>query len=802
LAVAAAAALTVPIAALTSSAGASPPRESGPGQPVASPRVWSLIGQMTLDEKLSFVYLHADPTGVAGAGYIPGVPRLGIPPLRFTDSPDGIRISQPATALPAPVALASSFDDRLAYLYGRTVGREGRALGQDVLLAPMTNIIRVPQGGRNFETFSEDPLVSSHMTAADVSGVQSAGLIATVKHYAENNQENNRMNVDVNVDEQTLHEVELPAFQAAVDAEVGAVMCSYNLVNGVHSCSNDDLLNGILKAQWGFQGWVMSDYGATHATSDISHGLDQDMFNVGIQNNTFFSTDLKTAIQSGSIPMSTLDNAVARILGQMQRFGLLNGADTRRPALDLTADAAVAQQVAEDGAVLLKNTDHALPLTAKNTSIALIGPAAQTPKITGGGSAEVTPASAASPLQTITARAGTHTTVTYTAGVNSVGTPIPASTLTPTPTFDTAGSTVQPGAPLSYTGTLTIPADGNYTFSFAMPGGLATLSIDGTGVATAINGTQNADVQLTAGPHTISLLAQTFFAPGTYHLNWITPDLAATARAAAVAAAEQADTPIVFASDGLTEGSDRTSLTLPASQDQLIDAVATANPNTIVVLDTGSSITMPWLPKVKAVLDMYYPGENGAQATARLLYGDANPSGKLTQTFPTSQNVTPIAGNPETYPGVNNEETYSEGIYVGYKWYDKTGNTPLFPFGYGLSYTQFAYRHLQVTTHGNTATISFLLTNTGHRAGQEVTQAYAGPSPQVTEPQALRTLVGYQKVALQPGETKQVTITVPAQQFKYWNTTSHAWQLGTGTRTLAVGSSSTNQPLTTTVTIH
>ena len=765
--------------------------------------MWNLISQMTLDEKLSFVEGSVDPQGLGEAGYIPGVPRLGIPPLRLTDSPDGVRLTGgTATAMPAPVALAAAFDPGLAATYGRTIGTEARALQQDVLLGPMVNIIRVPQGGRNFEAFSEDPLVNATTAAAEITGIQSAGEIATVKHFAANNQENNRTAVDANIDEQTLHQVELPAYQAAVEAGVGAVMCSYNSVNGTHSCSNTDLLNSILKTQWQFNGWVVSDWGATHATTDILAGLDQDMYNIGSQSNTYFSSDLKTAITNSTIPESALDNSVARILGEMQRFGLLDGAATRRPALNLAADALTAQSVAEQGAVLLKNSGNALPLTGSSGSIALIGPAAATAKVDGGGSAAVTPPSAESPLAAITSRAGSSASVQYVPGLDTTGVAIPATALSPAPSFDTSGATLQPGQTIFYGGTITVPTSDTYTFSIATPLGYGALAIDGTPIATSIEDTQNGSIQLTAGVHSITFFATPLTsAPITVHLNWITPDMAATARAAAVAVAKTVQTPIVFASDDETEGSDRANLTLPADQDKLIAAVAAANPNTIVVLDVGSAVTMPWLGNVKAVLDMWYPGENGAQATAALLYGDVNPSGRVTQTFPASDSVTPIAGNPNAYPGVNNEEAYSEGIYVGYKWYDKTGNTPLFPFGYGLSYTTFAFSHLHANS-GPHPSVEFTVTNTGNRAGQEVAQVYVGPSPNVTEPQAVRQLVAYAKVSLRPGESRRVIIQIDPQQLSYWNISTHAWALGTGTRSLWVGSSSADLPLQATITVR
>ncbi|MFG2942018.1 glycoside hydrolase family 3 C-terminal domain-containing protein [Streptomyces sp. NPDC048282] len=757
-----------------------------------SARVAALVAGMTLDEKLSFVHGGTDPQALGQAGYIPGVPRLGIPELRLTDGPAGVRVNEHATAMPAPVALASSFDDRLAREFGRTVGRDGRALGQDVLLAPMTNTIRVPYAGRNFETFSEDPLLSSRMVAGEVEGVQSQGLIATVKHYAENNQEDNRMGVNVNVDEQTLRQIELPAFEAAVEAGAGAVMCSYNSVNGSHGCGSDELLDSILKEQWGFTGWVMSDWGATHATTDIVNGLDQEM-----PSGVHLGEELKTAITDGTIPVSELNDSVARILQEMAKFGLLDGAATKRPARDPKGGAKVAQKVAESGAVLLKNTGKALPLTGEDTSIGLIGPTAKTPKVTGGGSSNVVPDSAASPLDTITARAGRHATVRYAAGGDNTGVPIPASALSPALPIDADGSIpVTPDASFYYSGTLTVPADGDYSFVFDLPAAYGALKIDGNSVITGFLGSSSATVHLTAGTHSLQAGALAIQGgPTKVRLSWVTPQAAQAARDQAVALARQVQTPVVFAYDDGTEGYDRKNLSLPADQDGLISAVADANPNTIVVLNTGSSITMPWLSKVKAVLDMYYPGENGAEATAGLLYGDVNPSGKLTQTFPASESATPVAGDPLRYPGVGDQENYSEGVYVGYRWYDKERAAPLFPFGYGLSYTSFAYRDLAVRQSHGALTVSFTLKNTGTRTGAEVAQVYVGASPATTAPQAVRALGGYQKVRLRPGESKTVRIRVDAQQLKYWNTSARAWVLGTGKRDVWAGSSSRTLPL-------
>jgi beta-glucosidase len=486
----------------------------------------------------------------------------------------------------------------------------------------------------------------------------------------------------------------------------------------------------------------------------------------------------------------------------MQRFGLLDGAATQRPQRDPQIAADVAQSVAEQGSVLLKNSDGALPLDNRDRSLALIGPTAKTPKVGGGGSAHVVPASAASPLDTITQRAGAGASVQWATGIDTTGSPIPASALSPSPPLDSTGSaTVNPGV-LSYSGTLTVPAEGDYTFVFSPPT-YGPLSIDGKGLLFCILEACSGTVHLTAGPHALSFTAiNVGSAPAPMRLTWITPEATAQAKATAVALAKQVQTPIVFAYDDGTEGADRANLSLPGGQDDLIAAIADANPNTIVVLNTGSSITMPWLGKVKAVLDTYYPGQNGAEATARLLYGDVNPSGKLTQTFPAAENQTPVAGDPLTYPGVDNQENYSEGIYVGYRWYDKNAVTPLFPFGYGLSYTSFAYRHINATPHDDGLKVSFILTNTGRRAGAEVAQVYLGPSPNATLPQAVHALAGYDKLTLRPGESRRVTIEVPAQQLKSWNPSTHRWELGTGTRTVWAGGSSATLPLQTTVRVR
>ncbi|MFI9066206.1 glycoside hydrolase family 3 protein [Streptomyces sp. NPDC053429] len=782
--------------------------------PEGTARVRALVAQMTLDEKLSFVHWTAGPAGgplAKGVGYLPGVPRLGVPPLQVSDGPTGVRINGArSTALPTPTALAATFDDSLATAYGKVLGHEGRALGQDVVLGPMVNTIRVPHGGRNFETFSEDPLVTARTAAAQIKGTQSQGLMATVKHFAGNNQESDRFTVDASIDEQTLQEIELPGFRSAVDAGAAAVMCSYNGVNGTHSCGNDQLLQKVLREQWGFRGWVMSDWLATHATTDITKGLDQELgLEMGkptdpVPDSKYFGASLRTALRDGAVPEATLDRSVTRIVTQMERFGLLDAPAPQRPVRDAQAGRDTARRIAENGAVLLRNTTAAgrpaLPLTgAAASDLAVIGDSALRPKVSGLGSAHVVPDAAQAPLDALRERAGTGASVRYEPGIDRLGTPLPAENLRPA---FTNGKQLDAGDDRAfYDGTLTVPADGDYRLGLRVDGGLAVLQVEGQDpvyAADSFSETTSVVLRLTRGTHKLSMSGWAWpDRPLSVDLTWVTPEQAAQNLQRAVTAASAAKTAVVFAQDEGSEGYDRPSLSLPDGQDALISAVARANPNTVVVLNTGSSVLMPWLSSTAAVLDMWYPGQEGARATAALLYGDANPSGKLTQTFPAAEDAQPMAGNPRRFPGVDGKQEYSEGIHVGYRWYDQQGVTPLFPFGHGLSYTTFDYRDLAVErTPAGGAVVRVSVRNSGPVAGKEAVQVYLGPSGLVSAPQAVKKLAGYTKVALEPGEEKRVTVPVDARQLQYWNTQRHAWQNAPGPRTVSVGSSSADIRLT------
>ncbi|MFI6377154.1 beta-glucosidase H [Streptomyces sp. NPDC050546] len=796
--------------------GSAPSGVSGQHPARASDRISQLVAEMTLDERLSFVQGRWDDPRqqeIGESGYIPGVARLGIPPLRMSDGPAGTRAAPDSTAMPVPVALASSFDDRLAREYGKVLGRDGRARGMDAVLAPMVNTMRVPYAGRNFESYSEDPLLNSRMVGQEVRGIQDEGLIATTKHFAANNQETNRQSIDARVGEQALREVELSGFEAAVKAGTGAVMCSYNKVNGTHSCSNETLLTSVLKEQWGFGGWVMSDWSGTRATTDILRGLDQDMPGPPIGPD-YFGAPLKKAIQNGSIPVAALDRSVTRILGTMQRFGLLRCASLQgplpgcslptRPRFDAPASNAVAQRVAEDGAVLLRNKGDALPLArGAARDIALIGTPAVEPVIGGRGSSQVNPTTVTVPREEIVKRAGHRSKVSYHPGVDTIGTVIPGSALSGG-AIDHTGDDELTTRTYDQTRTLTAPEDGDYLISIRSTLSNRTLTVDGKRVATGHSyrndtlTSTSARVRLTAGTHKIGVKVEGYHDDSKLQvqLTWTPPQTARADLARAVAAAKRAKTAVVFVYNEQTEGADRTTLALPHDQDALVSAVAKANRNTIVVLNTGGPVTMPWLNSVEGVLDMHYPGQMGGAATARLLFGDAVPGGRLTQTFPLDDAHTIVTGMPRRYPGVDGKQEYSEGVFVGHRWYDQKKMKTLFPFGFGLSYTTFSYSGLKVTPRPDGLRVSFRVENTGERAGQAVPQIYLGPSPKVRNAeQPVRKLVGYQKVRLRPDESRRVTITVAERQLQYWDSATDGWVKGTGLRDVWVGSSSRDLPL-------
>jgi beta-glucosidase len=820
----------------------------GQSAPQGGDKLDRLIAQMTLDEKIAMLHGATDPERYGQAGYLPGVPRLGVPPLRLTDGPAGVRTSQPATALPAPVALASTFSPVLARQYGQIIGRDGRARHQNVILAPMVNIVRVPQGGRNFETLGEDPFLAGRIVAAEVEGIQGEGLIATVKHFALNNQENQRQSVSADADEQTMHEIELPGFEAAARAGAGAMMAAYNKVNGTYAAESVPLLTTILRGEWGFTGFVMSDWGATHSdVVGLTAGMEMEM-----PSGRNYAA-LGEAVKSGKLAESVVNLAVRRILVAMDHAHLLDPAAGQRPAGEIPEVTPIARDIAIAGAVLLKNQGNVLPLSKDDLqSVVVIGPTAKALLVGGGGSARVVPMRTDRPFDMLQRRAGAAAHLTYAVGYDLDGAPVPASALTPEGRtgsqgllraqtaggsdtrvdagIDFIGANALPaGSAWTWRGTITAPATGDYVIKLHTAGGRGSIAFDapaggagGAGAGAAAPGgrgggrgggggllptaeglsASSTPAHFDAGvarPITITATAGAT-TPMQIRLAWLAPDSATTRIDEAARAARSARVAVVFAYDEGQEGRDRALITLPGTQDALIQAVVAANPRTVVVLNNGAPILMPWADRAAAILQMWYPGQEGGDATAALLVGDAAPGGKLPVTFPRRIEDAPT-NPPERYPGVNGHGAYSEGIFVGYRWYDQQNIEPLFPFGHGLSYTTFTYSDLSAKPAGDGFDVTFTIRNTGTREGIDVPQVYVGPPPSAPAPMALKKLVGFERVALQAGRTQQVTAHISARDLSYWSASDHRWVVAAGKRALVVGASSRDIRLRSEITV-
>ena len=654
-----------------------------------------IVSQLNLEQMIQQLHGVEDATQDR---VVPGIPNLEIPLLNITNGPSGAANGGPghqgpATALPAPISLAATWDLNLAQLYGTVVGSEAKDLANGLVEGPDINIARVPQNGRTFEAYGEDPFLAGQIAVADIQGIQSQGVIAESKHFAANNQETDRMTVDEIIDERTLREIYLPAFETTVkQGNVGAVMCAHNLVNGTHMCEHDSLLNQVLKREWGFQGFVTSDFGATHSTvASANAGLDLEM-----PTGVFFGEALESAVTSGQVAQAVIDDKLTRRFSTMLNLGVFNN-PPGESTIPSDQDGAIAQQIAEAGMVLLQNEGGILPLHAGSLhKIAVIGPFAGAAKTGGGGSSKVTPLYTVAPVAGIQSRVGPGVSVYFNDG------------------------------------------------------------------------------------HKIS---------------------------SAASLARDSDVAIVMVGDSETEGSDD-SISLTGNQDYLVEAIAAANSKTIVVMKSGTAILMPWASRVPAILEAWYPGEQDGNAVAAVLFGDVNPSGKLPLTFPAKLSDLP-ANTTAQYPGVNGVATYSEGIFVGYRHYDKNNITPLFPFGFGLSYTSFAFQDLAISpasftftdNPGQIVTVSFSVTNTGAVAGAEVAQLYVGiPSTAVPEPP--KWLKGFQKLSLTPGETGQVQLTLDQRSFSYWDVNSSSWVVAPGTYQVMVGSSSRDIKLQGQITIH
>jgi beta-glucosidase len=806
-------------------------------------RVGEVISQMTLDDKIAMVDGTGFSFGTAGyVGHIAANPGLCIPGLNLEDGPQGVADGVPGvTQLPAPVALAAAWDPELAREYGSVVGSEERGKGADVNLGPTVNIVRDPRWGRAFETYGEDPYLAGQTAAGFITGVQSQGVLSQVKHWAVYNQETNRNTPadDALVSQRTMQEIYMPQFKAAVtQARAASVMCSYATVNGHYACENDYLLS-VLKQQWKFPGFVTSDWGATHSTVPSAlAGLDMQMPGGQGFGTDYYGQPLKHAVLAGRVPMTVLNGMVSRILTEMFRFDLFDHPPTGSLTAVVTtpAHAQAGREAAEAGTVLLKNAGGVLPVQpGRDKSIAVIGSDGGRYAMTsGGGSAAVIAPYIVTPEQGITARgAASGVRVSYAQGdvpVSGALQTVPAEAFPRGLTATYYNNTTFSGAPAAtgtvpdvalawggkppasgvnpsgwsakFTGTVSLPAAGQYALSLSLSG-TASVSINGKPAfttQTSFNGVARATLQLPAGRVRIEVdYADTIpFPSDGVTLGWAPPQTPSLL-SQAVAAAKKADLAVVFASNFETEGADLTTIDLPASENRLISAVAAANPNTVVVLNTGSAVTMPWLNQVKGVIEAWYPGQDDGDEIAAVLFGDVNPSGKLPVTFPRSLAQVP-ASTAAQWPGVNGKVHYSEGVLVGYRWYTTRKITPLFPFGAGLSYTSFAFSGIRVRpARDGHLVVSADITNTGRRAGADVAQLYVGDPAQTGEP--AEQLKGFQRVTLRPGQTRRVSFTLDRSAFAWWNERSGGWTVSPGTYALMVGDSSANLPLIAHVTV-
>jgi len=678
-----------------------------------------LLKQMTLDEKITVVdglfgsvaklggkEIDPVPEALMGsAGHVPGVPRLGIPAQDETDAGLGVATQgntrdkvRERTSLPAGLATAATWNPETAFQGGAMIGREARASGFNVMLAGGVNLTREPRNGRNFEYAGEDPLLAGTIVGAEIKGIQSNHIVSTIKHFAENDQETGRMTVSAEMDDDQARMSDLLAFQIAIEiADPGSVMCSYNRVHGTYACENDLLLNKILKKDWGYKGYVMSDWGADYSTAKaINAGLDQESAWVFDGVNRF-GDDLKKAVADKSVSQKRLDEMVHRILRSLFAKGVID--DPVKPGpIDYAKDGAASQADAEEAVVLLKNDGGLLPIKSGLKKVVVIGGHADVGVPAGGGSSLVYP----------------------------VG-----------------GNAVQGTTPATWPGPV--------MYHPSSPVKALKSRLGQTEIAFADGADPAAAAQLAAGADLVLVFAR----------NW----------------------------DG--EAHDEP-LDLPDNQDALISAVAAANAKTVVVLETGNPVLMPWVTRVAGVVEAWYPGTSGGEAIARVLTGEVDASGRLPITFPAS--IDQLAHPEIVNFGQERPQPYSveypEGAAAGYKWYDKQNLTPLFPFGFGLSYSTYAYENLTAREEGGKVTVSFTVKNTGTRAGKDVPQLYVGHQGDGWE--APRRLAGWQKVSLQPGESKQVSLTIDPRLLAHFDGKKHKWEIAKGAYELSLGSSSRN----------
>jgi beta-glucosidase len=850
-------------------------------------RVDKLLSEMTLAEKITVIHGQKDPPeeSQGQAGYMAGIPKLGIPWLRLADGPPGVLTRQPSTAPTGTMGLGATFSREDARLNGVVIGRDAAAAGVNISLQPFINIMRDPVWSRAYDLFGEDPLLVGAIGAAQIEGIQSQGVMAEAKHYIAYNGGN-----DVMVGQQALHEIYAAPFADAVKAGVASIMCSYNKVNGAFACGNPDTLQTLLKQEIGFQGFVVSDWGANHAPTFINDGLDLEMAGYTADYKPCFfcpeseplpppppEDDEKSkpyepyawpartpeepprlyighrhyeeprgmlaAIKAGQVDPVRITEAARRILTEEDRFGWIG----KEPKHDITPvpfdeDVKIIEKTSEDAAVLLKNQDHALPITPSDLkSLAIIGPGAgQT--ITIGLSMEKAlgiPGREPGPLAAL--QQATQNIpdrhILYAVADDMTGTPIPASlffhsgqpgivrkdgkgrTVAIDPMVDftiKSGHALPAGSTFTWRGKLDIPETGTYWIYMQLLGCSGQFTIDDMPAGNSAGLFQHGDfvqpaednvlpttdtlddvrraIHLTKGTHSLVLTEQGDGSgrPVQIRLNWMPPAAREHDYQAALDAARQTKKVIVFA---WARG--RPDYNLPGDQDQLIEAIAKINPNTIVVLNNAQPIALPWLNQVKAVLEMWYPGDAGGIATANILLGRNSPAGRLPFTWAErlDQYVSHDPAHPErSSDGFGGKTTFSEGILVGYRWFDAQKIKPLFPFGYGLSYTTFAYSQLKVArTADGGADVSFTIQNTGSIDGDEVPQVYFDAPeqrPDSTTQFAVRALAAFDRVHLKAGESRTSTLHIAPRAFEYWSASSKRWMTAEGPRRIHVGASS------------
>jgi beta-glucosidase len=850
-------------------------------------RVDKLLSQMTLEEKLTLIHgTKEDPSVYQGqAGYMAGVPRLGIPGLRFADGPPGVLTRHPSQGETATMGVAATFSAKTAEENGLVIGREARSLGIDVALQPFVNIDRDLEFGRGYNTFGEDPFLTSEMGAAEIKGIQSQHVMAQVKHYVA--YDSNASNIFV--DDQTLHEVYVAPFDAAVKVGVSSIMCSYNRVNGPFACGNKDTLTTILRDEIGFKGFVTSDWGAVHAVSFINAGLDMEMPGEtkmgGFALPSFFDSQpapppppqrtvdatianmfgghipeeppptrfggggsfgvkldpkkMPEALKDGTVTEATITRAAGRVLYEIVHFGYMDGEQKHDvTAQDIEPNAKIIEKTGEEAAVLLKNEGAALPLKADDLgSLVLIGPTAgQVDSIGINGERSVgLPERQIGPYDAMKKISG-NDSIKFAVEDDMTGTPIPAGALSHDgkpglertgggdPATDNeinftvkGGNALAPNATVTWKGTLTPPHAGTYWIYLQALGTDANIALDGKPLARtgAFQGGVHGDilqanqdnvvptsdgldnvrraVELAAGPHEIEIKTSpdSSNSPVQLRLNWYTPEQRQADHDAAIAAAKSAKTAVVFVWTRLTPV-----FGLPGDQDKLVEEVAAVNPNTIVVLNTSQPVALPWVDKVKTVLEMWWPGDEGGWSTANLLLGKTSPAGRLPVTW--GKKLEDYAATDPKYPersqkGVDGKTTYSEGVNVGYRWFDKEGIEPLFAFGHGLSYTSFEYSDLKVTKSSDGGLeVKVHIRNTGNADSDEVPQVYLGAPADIPSGVQfpVRALAAFDRVHLAAGDGKTVTLHVPMRQLQYWSTTDHKWESATGKRIVSVGASS------------